>query len=318
MPTAWLGLFGAGILSRPEPAKAKATRGKRKAVVDDEMDAEDETFDDDADDDEDRGMPFLGAMTHLVAVGAGLRRRRVGDRQILPRVKREEFDDGLDDLDVGETRPRPRRAGLRRPDRPCRTDARRKSSKTNSKTSTSVPLPTSPPPSKRVGNPGPGPKPGSRVSREAQRSLDPVRGLRDAVAAFPRRARKTSSAMPRSRRMRSNRTPGLLEGVLEDFGVKGEIIQVRPGPVVTLYELEPLPGSKSSRVIGLADDIARSMSAIACRVAVVPGRNAIGIELPNSSRETVYLRELLASREFRDHQDQNWPWRWASPSMARR
>jgi hypothetical protein len=80
----------------------------------------------------------------------------------------------------------------------------------------------------------------------------------------------------------------LLEGVLEDFGVKGEIIHVRPGPVVTLYELEPAPGIKSSRVIGLAEDIARSMSAIAARVAVVPGRNAIGIELPNPKRETVF------------------------------
>ena len=90
----------------------------------------------------------------------------------------------------------------------------------------------------------------------------------------------------------------LLEGVLEDFGVRGEIINVRPGPVVTLYELEPAPGIKSSRVIGLADDIARSMSAIAARVAVIPGRNAIGIELPNASRETVYLRELLASADF--------------------
>ena len=90
----------------------------------------------------------------------------------------------------------------------------------------------------------------------------------------------------------------LLEGVLEDFGVKGEIIHVRPGPVVTLYELEPAPGIKSSRVIGLADDIARSMSAIAARVAVVPGRNAIGIELPNAKRETVYLREMLASHDF--------------------
>ena len=87
----------------------------------------------------------------------------------------------------------------------------------------------------------------------------------------------------------------LLEGVLGDFGVKGEIINVRPGPVVTLYELEPAPGIKSSRVIGLADDIARSMSAIAARVAVIPGRNAIGIELPNHRRETVYLREVLAS-----------------------
>ncbi len=89
-----------------------------------------------------------------------------------------------------------------------------------------------------------------------------------------------------------------LEGVLEDFGVKGEIIAVRPGPVVTLYELEPAPGIKSARVIGLADDIARSMSAIACRVAVIPGKNAIGIEMPNAKRETVYLRELLDADNF--------------------
>src|SRR5204863_7379879 len=89
-----------------------------------------------------------------------------------------------------------------------------------------------------------------------------------------------------------------LEGVLEDFGVKGDIINVRPGPVVTLYELEPAPGIKSSRVISLADDIARSMSAISARVAVVPGRNAIGIELPNEHRETIYLREQLASPEY--------------------
>jgi S-DNA-T family DNA segregation ATPase FtsK/SpoIIIE len=88
-----------------------------------------------------------------------------------------------------------------------------------------------------------------------------------------------------------------LEGVLQDFGVRGEITDAHPGPVVTLYELEPAPGIKSSRVIGLADDIARSMSAISARVAVVPGRNAIGIELPNPHREKVYLRELLASKD---------------------
>ncbi|MBI3707594.1 MAG: DNA translocase FtsK 4TM domain-containing protein [Proteobacteria bacterium] len=87
----------------------------------------------------------------------------------------------------------------------------------------------------------------------------------------------------------------LLESVLDDFGVNGQIVKVRPGPVVTLYELEPAPGTKTSRVIGLADDIARSMSAVSVRVAVIPGRNVIGIELPNAGRETVYLRELLAS-----------------------
>jgi S-DNA-T family DNA segregation ATPase FtsK/SpoIIIE len=88
-----------------------------------------------------------------------------------------------------------------------------------------------------------------------------------------------------------------LEGVLGDFGVRGEIVNAHPGPVVTLYELEPAPGIKSSRVIGLADDIARSMSALSARVAVVPGRNAIGIELPNPHREKVYLRELLAVKD---------------------
>ncbi len=90
----------------------------------------------------------------------------------------------------------------------------------------------------------------------------------------------------------------LLEGVLEEFGIRGEIIDVRPGPVVTLYELEPAPGTKSSRVIGLADDIARSMSAVSARVAVVQGRNAIGIELPNQRRETVFLRELVSAEDF--------------------
>ena len=93
-----------------------------------------------------------------------------------------------------------------------------------------------------------------------------------------------------------------LESVLDDFGVKGDVGNVRPGPVVTLYELEPAPGIKSSRVVGLADDIARSMSAVSARVAVVPGRNAIGIELPNQKRETVYLRELINNKDFVESQ----------------
>lgn len=90
----------------------------------------------------------------------------------------------------------------------------------------------------------------------------------------------------------------LLESVLDDFSIKGEIVSINPGPVVTLYELEPAPGTKSSRVIGLADDIARSMSAVSARVAIVPGRNAIGIELPNLNREMVYLHELIASEDY--------------------
>ena len=92
----------------------------------------------------------------------------------------------------------------------------------------------------------------------------------------------------------------MLESVLDDFGIKGEIVKVRPGPVVTLYELEPAPGTKSTRVINLADDIARSMCADSARVAVVPGKNAIGIELPNRKREIVVLREQFASAAYED------------------
>lgn len=92
----------------------------------------------------------------------------------------------------------------------------------------------------------------------------------------------------------------LLQKVLEDFGIQGEILKIHPGPVVTLYEFEPAAGTKSSRVIGLSDDIARSMSAISARIAVIPGKSALGIELPNAHRETVYLRELLESKTYQD------------------
>jgi S-DNA-T family DNA segregation ATPase FtsK/SpoIIIE len=90
----------------------------------------------------------------------------------------------------------------------------------------------------------------------------------------------------------------MLESVLEDYGVRGRIAEIRPGPVVTLYELEPAPGTKSSRVIGLADDIARSMSVVAVRIATVPGRNVIGIEMPNAKRETVFLHEMFADESW--------------------
>jgi DNA segregation ATPase FtsK/SpoIIIE, S-DNA-T family len=109
-------------------------------------------------------------------------------------------------------------------------------------------------------------------------------------------ASKSGRATVSAEALQENATA--LEGVLSDFGVRGEIINARPGPVVTLYELEPAPGIKSSRVISLADDIARSMSALSARVAVVSGRNAIGIELPNPTREKVFLRELLATRDY--------------------
>ncbi|MFN9790958.1 MAG: DNA translocase FtsK 4TM domain-containing protein, partial [Holosporales bacterium] len=90
--------------------------------------------------------------------------------------------------------------------------------------------------------------------------------------------------------------------VLNDFGVSGKIVDAKPGPVVTLYELEPAAGVKSSRIITLAEDIARSMSALSARIAIVPGRNVIGIELPNPQRETVYLRELLTDTSYKDTQ----------------
>jgi len=140
-------------------------------------------------------------------------------------------------------------------------------------------------------------QPGKRLMQEAQGSL-----LEEAGFKLPE---LSLLSPPRSNSISAEHRPDELEvkacqlkGVLEDFGIKGDIINVRPGPVVTLYELEPAPGIKSSRVISLADDIARSMSAISARVAVVPGRNVIGIELPNKLRETVYLREMLASSDF--------------------
>ncbi|HWA20299.1 MAG TPA: DNA translocase FtsK 4TM domain-containing protein [Devosia sp.] len=144
------------------------------------------------------------------------------------------------------------------------------------------------------------PAPGRRAAREAQGSLlDDESGFELPELSLLAEARhKGLSEEHRPERLEA--MARRLEGVLEDFGVKGDIINVRPGPVVTLYELEPAPGIKSSRVISLADDIARSMSAISARVAVVPGRNAIGIELPNESRETVYLREMLSSADFED------------------
>ena len=151
----------------------------------------------------------------------------------------------------------------------------------------------------RVARTKPKTKASKRAQTEAQRTLDlgdgseyvlPPLSLLETPPADSETQKISDEALEQNAR--------LLEGVLEDFGIRGEIIQVRPGPVVTLYELEPAPGIKSSRVIGLADDIARSMAAISARVAVVPGRNAIGIELPNSSREMVFLKSLLTTKNY--------------------
>jgi S-DNA-T family DNA segregation ATPase FtsK/SpoIIIE len=142
-----------------------------------------------------------------------------------------------------------------------------------------------------------------RKSRRAQQEQQPALALSEGeeyqlpalhLLAMPPRAQQgrgiNEGALEQNARM--------LETVLDDYGVHGRIVQVRPGPVVTLYELEPAPGTKTSRVISLSDDIARSMSARSVRIAVVPGRNAIGIELPNQDRETVFLRELLSTADY--------------------
>ena len=146
---------------------------------------------------------------------------------------------------------------------------------------------------------------GYREEKEKQKELE--LGLEEnAIFALPHLELLSEPA--RRKEYKNNEeqlenTARMLENVLDDFGIRGEIGRIQSGPVVTRYELEPAPGVRSSRVIGLSDDIARSMSAISARVAVVPGRNAIGIELPNEDREVVFLRELLSSKAFEEKND---------------
>ncbi len=160
----------------------------------------------------------------------------------------------------------------------------------------SAPIATIEPAPSRVGPPPAAAKPGKRMVQETHAPPRQEGDYQLPPLGLLTEPKKSSAAAVSADALEQNAT--LLESTLEDFGVRGEIINVRPGPVVTLYELEPAPGTKSSRVISLADDIARSMSAVSARVAVVQGRNAIGIELPNLKRETVYLRELLAAEDF--------------------
>ena len=142
-------------------------------------------------------------------------------------------------------------------------------------------------------------KPGRRAAKLSQATLDLVPDAEYELPALdllqqPVKDRNVQRVNEES----LEKNARLLESVLQDFGVRGQIVKVRPGPVVTLYELEPAPGTKTSRVVGLADDVARSMSAVSVRIAVVPGHSVIGIELPNRNREAVALRELLASAEY--------------------
>jgi S-DNA-T family DNA segregation ATPase FtsK/SpoIIIE len=157
---------------------------------------------------------------------------------------------------------------------------------------------TPPPgPSLAIKPPKAPPRPSSREARESQPTLPfgETAGFRLPELIMLAKPRPRGSAYDEAALRQNAR---VLEGVLAEFGVKGQIDNIRPGPVVTLYELVPAAGVKSARVVALSDDVARSMSVAACRVAVVPGRNAIGIELPNPRRETVFLRDLLSSAEY--------------------
>ncbi|MDP2621801.1 MAG: DNA translocase FtsK 4TM domain-containing protein [Hyphomicrobiales bacterium] len=236
--------------------------------------------------DEDAAAPMslIGALEHLVLAARARTKRLIRYARDWRRLRDRLL--GRTDPDAGDFhvlpdgRIEPHFAGLRAPGAAPSDDAQATAAKCYN-----------------VEARAPAPRPGQRAAREAQPSLFagstyrlPHLQLLTAAKSAARKTTVSTQALEQNAR--------LLEGVLDDFGVKGEIINVRPGPVVTLYELEPAPGIKSARVIGLADDIARSMSAIACRVAVVPGRNVIGIELPNSEREIVFLREILASQDY--------------------
>ena len=293
-PALWLFAFGSGVLHRPG--------GLGAVIVERETVRTAESVLDEDDDDEDEGMLALGAVVHWWLSACAFFRRHLGGRLPLPRSRHAADDDEFD-------LPAPRRAGRGsriEPDFAPREPAGMREPRFDDEEEDFeeevpagiIPEPRSRAPrAARVDNPAPRPREGGRVQREAQTSFIGGGAFEMPTLHFLAEP-KSIGRDPSLSKDALEQNARLLEGVLEDFGVKGEIIHVRPGPVVTLYELEPAPGIKSSRVIGLADDIARSMSAIACRVAVVPGRNAIGIELPNSKRETVYLRELLASRDF--------------------
>ena len=332
LPALWLLAFGSGVIGRIVDEDAREAIVTRKRSRKQEEEIEDEIDEDEEDDRAGILALAIGAGTHWwLSAQAFLRRNIAGAAKHMPR-RRDEYDyeddederlppvlkaarrvdrvepgfgaapsvddeppfdmdevyqparvtyDDEDDFD-DDVVIRPTPAGGPTQVRQFRSDAA---------TRVEAPAPT------RVEAPAPRPQQGARVQREAQRTLIGSDSFEMPSLHFlsePKNVARDASLSQDALEQNAR----LLEGVLEDFGVKGEIIHVRPGPVVTLYELEPAPGIKSSRVIGLADDIARSMSAIACRVAVVPGRNAIGIELPNSRRETVYLRELLASRDY--------------------
>ncbi len=155
-----------------------------------------------------------------------------------------------------------------------------------------------PPPDEPVTATAPRPtvRPPAPVRKPRQESLPlPEAGWRFPPLSLLKPPPTRAASGPSEEALQNNAR--LLETVLSDYGVQGSIVEIRPGPVVTLYELEPAPGIRSARVIGLADDVARSLSVTAVRIATVPGRNVIGIEVPNAKRETVFLSEIMASDE---------------------
>ncbi len=282
------GAAGYGFESESDIREESESRGREDADFPYRERARDE--DDDAEGEPGLAIAAIGALIHAgIALKSAARRgvaralaRSAAIAQDIPatvrreppppRERREPIFDDLDDFDPVPGVPRTPAARQEPPQEPSRDRV----------TPAAAPL-----------------KPGKRVFRENQQ-----RAVRNAEYEMPPLPLLTEPKKPAANARVSEealeQNARILEGVLEDFSVRGEIINVRPGPVVTLYELEPAPGIKSSRVIGLADDIARSMSAISARVAVVSGRNAIGIELPNQRRETVYLREMLASEDFQN------------------
>lgn len=307
-PAAILFAYGSGLVSRRRKPLPAATSHR---PVPDEVDETDE------EDEDDPGAAAIGALVHLWLSITSFVRRSIAQRRESRRPAVEKADHYLAPILYGDEpsprlaapgrrgaaeriepgfAPEPGEVDLDPDDFDVSADMMEREAPAPARTGAQVQNFRSPA-GQRVTDPAPRPLQGARVQREAQTSFIgsgrfemPSLHFLSEPKSVARDASLSKDALEQNAR--------LLEGVLEDFGVKGEIIHVRPGPVVTLYELEPAPGIKSSRVIGLADDIARSMSAIAARVAVVPGRNAIGIELPNARRETVYLRELLASRDF--------------------
>jgi len=220
---------------------------------------------------------------------------RAGAGRILTRRARSEGDDEADDdMDRAPAAPAAR-ARVRAPETEVDDDGEapfetnRQAAERVAAAPGAAPL--------AIKTPKPAPKASSREARESQAAFDFAHpgGFRLPELAMLAKPKPRASTIDEAALRQNAR---LLETVLSEFGVKGHIDQIRPGPVVTLYELVPAAGVKSSRVMSLADDIARSMSARACRVSVVQGRNAIGIELPNARRETVYLRDLLSAAEY--------------------